>query len=95
LSLNELGDRKPSALLRKINALKDDPVTLKCVLLLANLPSEVRSILAEQELCTVEDLARAADRIVEARASVPQGEIHGFKNDLGTTFDYEQINGLL
>ena len=46
LNLNGLGDKRPTALLRKINALNDDPHTLKRTLFLANLPSDVRSILA-------------------------------------------------
>ncbi|GFR88953.1 transposon Ty3-I Gag-Pol polyprotein [Elysia marginata] len=46
LNLNGLGDRKPTALLRKINALNDDPQTLKRALFLSNLSSDIRSILA-------------------------------------------------
>ena len=46
LNLNGLVDKRPTSLLRKINALNDDPQTLKRVLFLANLPSDVRSILA-------------------------------------------------
>ena len=38
LNLNGLGDRKPTALLRKINALNDDPQSLKRALFLSNLP---------------------------------------------------------
>lgn len=72
LALTGLGDRKPTALLRKINALNDDPAKLKRVLLLANLPQDVRSILAGQEFSNVEDVAKAADRIVEARNSSTQ-----------------------
>ncbi|GFR68169.1 Gag pol protein [Elysia marginata] len=48
LNLNGLGDRKPTALLCKINALNDDPQTLKRALFLSNLPADVRSILARQ-----------------------------------------------
>ncbi|KAK3773613.1 hypothetical protein RRG08_022322 [Elysia crispata] len=75
LNLNGLGDRRPTALLRKINALNDDPRTLKRALFLANLPSEIRNILAGQEFRETEDLAEAADRVWEslsAAASVRQ-----------------------
>ena len=41
LNLNGLGDRKPTALLRKINALNDDPQTLKRALFLSFLPMSV------------------------------------------------------
>ncbi|GFN86804.1 endonuclease-reverse transcriptase [Plakobranchus ocellatus] len=46
LNLNGLGDRKPTALLRKINALNEDPQSLKRALFLSNLPADIRSILA-------------------------------------------------
>ena len=75
LNLNGLGDRRPTALLRKINALNDDPRSLKRALFLANLPSEIRNILAGQEFRETEDLAEAADRVWEslsATASVRQ-----------------------
>ncbi|GFS16007.1 retrovirus-related Pol polyprotein [Elysia marginata] len=72
LNLNGLGDRKPTALLRKINALNDDPQTLKRALFLSNLPADVRSILAGQEFSDVEKLAEAADRIWDARCAEVQ-----------------------
>ena len=75
MNLNGLGDRRPTALLCKINALNDDPRTLKRALFLANLPSEIRNILAGQEFRETEDLAEAADRVWEslsATASVRQ-----------------------
>lgn len=68
LNLNGLGDRRPSALLRKINALNNDPETLKRAIFLANLPTEIRSVLAAQQFPDVEQLAAAADRIWESRA---------------------------
>ncbi|RUS68706.1 hypothetical protein EGW08_023533 [Elysia chlorotica] len=69
LNLNGLGDRKPSALLRKINALNDDPQTLKRALFLSNLPHDVGSILAGQEFDDMDTLAEAADRVWEARCA--------------------------
>ncbi|KAK7473459.1 hypothetical protein BaRGS_00035288 [Batillaria attramentaria] len=42
LHLNGLRDKRPTSLLRKINALNDDPKTLKRALFLVNLPSDMR-----------------------------------------------------
>ncbi|GFN92154.1 Gag-Pol polyprotein [Plakobranchus ocellatus] len=67
LNLNGLGDRKPTALLRKINALNDDPQSLKRALFLSNLPSDIRSIFAGQDFSDIQKLAEAADRIWETR----------------------------
>ena len=64
-----LMDKRPTALLRKINALNDDPQTLKRALFLANLPSDVRSILAGHNFTDTDALAEAADRVWEARTS--------------------------
>ena len=69
LNLGGLGDRRPTALLRKINALNDDPITLKRALFLLNLPTDIRSILAGQDFPNIDKLAEAADRIWETRAS--------------------------
>ncbi|GFN92411.1 Gag Pol protein [Plakobranchus ocellatus] len=57
LKSNGLGDKKPTALLCKINALNDDPQTLKKALFLSNLTDDVRSILAVQEFSDFEKLA--------------------------------------
>lgn len=68
LNINGLGDRRPSALLRKINALNNDPETLKRAIFLANLPSEIRSVLVAQDFADTEQLATAADRVWESRS---------------------------
>ena len=65
LSLDGLGDRRPSALMRKIEALNDDPKTLKRALFLANLPSDIRTILLSHN--PMKDLATTADQIWEAQ----------------------------
>ena len=72
LNLNGLGDRRPTSLLRKIDALNDDPKTLKRALFLANLPADIRSILAGHNITETEALAEAADRIWETRTSAVQ-----------------------
>ena len=69
LNLNELGDRKPTDLLREINALNDDPQTLKRALFLWNLPADVRTIISGKEFTDLDKLAEAADRVWEARSS--------------------------
>ena len=63
LNLNGLGDRRPTALLRKIENLNNDPQTLKRALFLANLPSSIRPILPAQNISDIDKLAEDADRI--------------------------------
>lgn len=72
LNLNGLGDKRPTALLRRINALNADPQTLKRALFLTNLPPDIRSILAGHDSRDIEALAEAADRIWESRSSTIQ-----------------------
>ena len=67
LSPDGLGDRRPSALMRKIEALNDDPKTLKRALFLANLPSDIRTILLSHNPTEMKDLATTADQIWEAQ----------------------------
>jgi len=67
LSISGLGDKTPSSLLRKLESLNNDAETLRRAFFLAQLPSQVRSILALEEFATISDLAKAADRIVEAQ----------------------------
>ena len=65
LNLNGLGDKKPSELLQHMHNLNVDLTTLFKAHFLAQLPSEVRQILALSEKTDIEDLAREADRITE------------------------------
>ena len=67
LSITGLGDMKPTALLRRLQSLNSDPTTLFRAHFLALLPSEVRSVLAGREIADISDLAKAADRVMEAR----------------------------
>ena len=60
------GDRNPSSLLRKIESLNNDADTLRQAFYLAQLTSQVRAILALQNLADIHELALAADRIVKA-----------------------------
>ena len=66
LSLSGLGDRKPSSLLRHMESLNADPRTLLRALFLAQLPMEVRRVLAGSSTAALKDLAREADAIMEA-----------------------------
>lgn len=65
LSISGLGDRKPTALLRKIQSLNSDIETLRRAFFLSQLPQYVRIALAAQNISDIEELAKAADRVVE------------------------------
>ena len=65
LSLNGLGDRRPSALLRHIRGLNANPATLLRAVFLAQMPPEVRRVLAASK-SDLDGLAEEADLIVEA-----------------------------
>ena len=83
LSIAGLGDMKPSALLRRLQSLNSDPTTLFRAHFLALLPSEVRSVLAGREIPDISDLAKAADRIMEAKgfdSHVAPIAVQAFKN---------------
>ena len=67
LSLDGLGDRRPSTLMRKIEALNDDPKTLKRALFLTNLLSDIRTILISHNSTEMKDLTTTADQIWEAQ----------------------------
>lgn len=71
LSLNGLGDRKPSSLLRYMNSLNSDPATLFRALFLMQLPVEVRRVLAINTTTSMEALAEEADRIMAAEKLSP------------------------
>jgi len=66
LQLNGLGGRRPSSLLRHIQSLNADPQMLLKAIFLAQLPVEVRRILTISSTTTLDDLAKEADRIVDA-----------------------------
>ena len=67
LNISGLSDRTPSALLRKLESLNNNADTLRRAFFLAQLPTLVRSILAIPDFATIQDLAKAADRIVESQ----------------------------
>lgn len=68
LGISGLGDRRPTALLRKIQSLNSDPDTLLRAFFLAQLPADVRAVLAAMGSMDIEDLAKAADRIIESKS---------------------------
>ena len=83
LSITGLGDMKPSALLRRLQSLNSDPTTLFRAHFLALMPSEVRSVLAGREIPDISDLAKAADRIMEAKgfdSHVAPVAVQAFRN---------------
>ena len=67
LSLSSLGDMKPTALLRKLLSLNSDTKTLLRAHFLALLPTDVRSVLAGREIPDLDELAKTADRVLEAK----------------------------
>lgn len=68
LALSGHGDRRPTALLRKIQSLNSDPDTLLHAFFLVHQPPDVRAVLAAISAMDVEDLAKAADRIIESKS---------------------------
>ena len=76
LHLNGLGDKKPSELLQHMQNLNVDPATLFKALFLAQLPSEVRRILASSEKTDIGDLAREADRITEVSKLTNESQVN-------------------
>ena len=67
-NISGLGDRTPSTLLRKLESLNNNADTLRrAFFFLAQLPIQVKSIVSIQDFATIQDLAKVADRIVEAR----------------------------
>ena len=71
INISGLGDKKPSAFLRYLESLNNDANTLRRAFFLAQLPSQVRAILAAQEFPNLQELALAADRIIEANELLP------------------------
>ncbi len=65
LDFNGLGDKKPSELLQHMLNLNADPKTLFKAFFLAQLPSEVRRILALSGKTDIKELAKEADKIME------------------------------
>ena len=65
LNLNGLGNKKPSELLQHMKNLNADPKTLFKALFLAQLPPDVRRILAMSSKTDINKLASEADRITE------------------------------
>ena len=94
LSLSGLGDRKPSALLRRIRSLNNDAETLRRALFLAQLPSDVRGVLAGQDIQDLDELVRAADRIIEARQFGSPHAVCGMKTVDNDFVDAPSVSGL-
>ncbi|XP_073961426.1 uncharacterized protein [Choristoneura fumiferana] len=74
LSHEELGDRKPSQLLRRMQHLAGPgvPEDLMRTMWTNRLPQNIQVILASQTKCTLEELAELADKVHDAIASAPQ-----------------------
>ena len=90
LNINGLGDKKPSELLQHILNLNADPKTLVKALFLAQLPPEVRQILALSDKTDIKDLAKEADRIMEVSQLSNNSQVNstsGFRKSGGRNPD--------
>ena len=85
LNLNGLGDRKPSELLQHMKNLNVDPATLFKALFLAQLPSDVRRILATSEKTDIGDLAAEADRITEISKLTQENQVNATSSVRGSS----------
>ena len=91
LNINGLGDKKPSELLQHMNNLNADPKTLFKALFLAQLPPEVRQILALSDKTDIKELAKEADRIMEVSRLSGSSQVNstsGFRKSGGRNPDY-------
>ena len=90
LNINGLGEKKPSELLQHMNNLNADPKTLFKALFLAQLPPEVRQILALSDKTEIKDLAKEADRIMEVSQLSNNSQVNstsGFRKSGGRNPD--------
>ena len=91
LNINGLGDKKPSELLQHIQNLNADPQTLVKALFLAQLPPEVRQILALSDKTDIKELAKEADRVMEVSRLSGTSQVNstgGFRKSGGRHPDY-------
>lgn len=91
LNINGLGDKKPSELLQHMNNLNADPKTLFKALFLAQLPPEVRQILALSDKTDIKELAKEADRVMEVSRLSGTSQVNstgGFRKTGGRNHDY-------
>jgi hypothetical protein len=87
LAMSGLGDKTPTALLRRLRGLNSDPATIFRAFFLAQLPAEVRGVLAAQNLPDLDDLAKAADRIIVARQAGSGPSAFSVAADNPVTYD--------
>lgn len=67
LSITEIGDRTPTSHLRYLRSLNSDGSTLLQACFLSHLPADIRAIVTAQGLADVDQMAKAADRALQAR----------------------------
>ena len=72
LAINSTGDRLPTSHLRFLQSLNSSGETIFRALFLSHLPTEVRVIVQAQGHKDIQELAKAADRAVQARDSSRQ-----------------------
>ena len=91
LNLNGLGDRKPSELLQHMKNLNSDRETMFKALFMAQLPHDVRRILASSTKTELDDLAAEADRITEVSRLTEASPVNA--SSTGTTKNRTRTTG--
>ena len=96
LALSGLGDRKPSAFLRHMDYLNQDPNTLKRAFFLNQLPAGVRRILATSTAADLPELAAEADKIMEASTydAQPAADLNTVRSNHTRPLQQQQQRGL-
>ena len=85
LSLNGLGNKKPSELLQHMKNLNAESATLFKALFLAQLPPDVRRILATSSKTDIAELASEADRIMEVTRLTQDAQVNAAGTVRGST----------
>ena len=67
LSITDMGDRTPSSHLRYLESLNSDGATLLQALFLSHMSADIRAIVTAQGLTDIKEMAKAADRAVQAK----------------------------
>ena len=91
----QLGDKKPSQLLREMQSLAGDQIQDEVLLnlWLQRLPSQAQSVLTSLEECSLDKLASTADKILEVQRVT---EVYSVEQNKSTALDelINQVNSL-
>ena len=90
LQIRSLGDLKPSEMLQRAMSLNKNPETLLKAILINMYPPEVKIAIANSQFATLEDMADAADKIMEAKSD--SGGVNAVQAD-EATLEIDTIRG--